>query len=137
MTDTGSHRVSVTKHQPKRTENTTISYPWQPAPWSIRDHGITDANGIFVFRDPVGANVQIEALAPEMAEAILNYYDPTHGTVTLPCECCDKHDAAAEALHKVAERLRAIIKEQTPCRKGASDVEYTLHNDDDLGPSRR
>lgn len=45
--------------------------PWQPGPWQIADHGVVDANGKHVHRDPSGANVALEVLAPQMAEVIL------------------------------------------------------------------
>lgn len=47
-------------------------YPWQPSPWEIGEHGVIDATGKTVYRDPSGPNVAIEAMAAEMAEFILS-----------------------------------------------------------------
>lgn len=78
--------------------------PWQPGPWEIADHGVIDANGKHVHRDPCGPNVKLESLAPEMATAILDFaWAASVGDVG-----DDEFDEAYAALTKLAARLEAI-----------------------------
>lgn len=90
-----------------RTATTEESRPWAPGPWSIGGHGVLDANGKLVHRDPCGPNVKLEALAPEMAEVIMLEADH-HASVSgceFGCETC----ATADKLRAEVDRIMRAV----------------------------
>jgi len=79
--------------------------PWQPGPWTIGNHGVIDAEGKPVHRDPCGPNVKLEVLAPEMAAAIMEWVTKWRGCGRLHGDCgC----ALCRKLVSLDDKLRGI-----------------------------
>jgi hypothetical protein len=82
--------------------------PWTPAPWYDAYDGYNSTHRIAaqttsdVLANP--ANLALAVLAPEMADAILAWYD------------CDYHeeDQVNNTLSDLAEKLRMIVNKTNP-----------------------
>lgn len=96
-------------------ENKSIR-PWRLAPWHFVHHrydsyvstGLNDHNFVHIrHTDNPPSHAELIALAPEMAEAILNWDYVVYGGLA---EAGVKVNKYGRALHDVANKLRTIIE---------------------------